>query len=56
MVNPDTRAVLNRDAVIVDNLADSKVAEDNISRIDDRDSKAGDFCSLPHTNNGLEKD
>ena len=35
MVDPDASAVLDCDAVVVDDFADGEVAEDDIGRIDD---------------------
>ena len=55
MVDPDASAVLDCDAVVVYNLADGKVAENDIGRIHNRDSEARDFCALSNTDDGLEK-
>ena len=54
MVDPDACAVLDCDAVVVDNLADGEVAKNDIGRIHDRDSEARDLCALADANDGLE--
>lgn len=51
MINPYTSAVLDGDGVVADNLADCKVAEDNVGRVGDRDTCASDLGALANTNN-----
>ena len=51
MINPDTSAILNGDTIVVDNLADCKVAKDNIRRINDRDTCSSNFGAFTNTNN-----
>lgn len=53
VINPDTSAVLDGDAIVINNLADCKVAEDDIRGIDDGDTRASDLGTLTNTDDGL---
>lgn len=50
MVDPDTGAVLNRDAVVAHDLADRKVADDDIGRVANRDASTSNHCALADAN------
>lgn len=53
MVDPDAGAVLDSDAIVVHDLADRKVAEDDIGRVGNRDTCTSDFGTLADTNDRL---
>jgi hypothetical protein len=53
VVDPDASAVLDSDAVIVDDEANSEVANDDIGRIDDTDTALADLGRVAHTEDGL---
>lgn len=53
VVNPDAGAVLDSDAIVVHDLADRKVADNDIGRVGDRDTCTGDLGALANTNDRL---
>ena len=51
MVNPDASAVLDGNAIVIDNFADSKVTKNNVGRINDRNTSTSDLGALPNADN-----
>ena len=53
VVDPDASAVLDSDAVVVDDEANGEVANDDVGRIDDSDAVLADLSRVAHTEDGL---
>jgi hypothetical protein len=53
VVDPDPGAVLDGDAVVVDDEADGEVTDDNICRVNDCDAVLTNLCIVVYTENGL---
>ena len=53
VIDPDAGAVLDGDAVVVDNEANGKVANDDIGRIHDTDTALADLSRVAHTKDRL---
>jgi len=53
VVDPDAGAVLDSDAVVVDDESNGEVANDDVGRIDDGDTVLADLSRVAHTEDGF---